>query len=138
MKQIPQKFLERKPKKLLKKSIAYRNGSRLNRLLEIVIRLYTLSSVCLPCCIYFILFAELKQHADWCKSQFADGLTRKLLGLQLSYSHLWIIPFQELSWRFPEGFRNLLCSCANLSTQRKFREKTILIHNSNCHLNMFQ
>ena len=76
LKKSPQKFYERKPKKLLKKSIAYKNGSRLSKLCEIVIRIYTLSSVCLPYIIYFVSFAELKQYVDWYNSRFADGWTQ--------------------------------------------------------------
>ena len=138
LKQLPQKLFKRKTKKLLKKIIAYRNGSQLNRFYGIVIRIYTLSIVCLPYCVYFVSFAELKQYTAWYKSQYADGLTRKLPGLQLFCSHLRIILLQELSWRSPEGFQNLLCSSANVSKLRKFREKIVLIRNGDCHLDMFQ
>ena len=120
------------------KGIVYRNGSQFKRLYGIVIRIYKLSSVCLPYCIYFVSFPKLKQCTDWYKSGFDDGFTRKLLDsthiLAFKNHSLW----QRTIMTFPRGFPKFLCSSANVSNLRKFREQTVLTDNGNCHLDMFQ
>ena len=83
---------------------------RFKRLYGIVIRIYKLSSVCLPHCIYFVLFVKLKQCANWYKSQLSDGFTRKLLGLQLTYSHIRITLLQSTIMTFSGRFPKYLCS----------------------------
>ena len=47
-------------------------------LLLLNIGIYTLSSLCLPYCFYFVLITDLKQWADWHDSQLADCLTNGL------------------------------------------------------------
>ena len=69
-----------------------------------------MSSVCLPYCIYFVLFAKLKQCANWYKSQLSDGFTRKLLGLQRTYSHIRITLLQSTIMTFSGRFPKFLCS----------------------------
>ena len=105
-------FLQNLRKKVREttKGIVYRNGSQFKRLYGIVIRIYKLSSVCLPHCIYFVLFVKLKQCANWYKSQLSDGFTRKLLGLQLTYSHIRITLLQSTIMTFSGRFPKYLCS----------------------------
>ena len=133
-------FLQNLRKKVREttKGIVYRNGSQFKRLYGIVIRIYKLSSVCLPYCIYFVSFPKLKQCTDWYKSGFDDGFTRKLLGsthiLAFKNHSFW----QRTIMTFPRGFPKFLCSSANVSNLRKFREQTVLTDNGNCHLDLFQ
>ena len=90
----------------------YSNGSRFKKICGIVIRICKLSSVCLPYCIYFVLFAKLKQCADWYKSQLSNGFTRNLLDLQITYSHLRITLLQRTIMTFSRRFPKFLCSSA--------------------------
>ena len=105
---------KRKSEKLLKKDSLQ---EWFKRLYGIVIRIYKLSSVFLPYCIYFVLFAKLKQCENWYKSQLSDGFTRKLVGLQLTYSHIRITLLQStimtFSGRFPKFLRSSIAIIFN-------------------------
>ena len=112
------------PKKLLKGKHRLQEWEWLKRLYGIVIRIHTLFNVCLPHCIYCVSFAELRPCADWYKSRFSDGLTSKLLGLQLTYSDLSITPLQVTIMTISRRFPKFLCSITNVSKLRKFRKKS--------------
>ena len=87
---------------------------RFKRLYGIVIRIYKLSSVCLPYCIYFVSFAKLKQCTNWYKSRLSDGFQIARLATHIlafknhSFTEYYHDVFQNASKIFMQQHSNYL------------------------------